>query len=481
MKIQLDDADFVGMNFDEIGRIIFWEGEVLRAIYPSEEHRVRELFESGLVDALTEARLIPLTEVVDYEVDGFSLVLRHEKIEPIVFPNQWSYSMLKDAGVCLLQVNQIAMRYGYQTIDGHGFNILFKLNQPVFVDLGSFIKVRSGFRGWNGYEEYRRFFYYPLRIISGGNNYIGRAILNQTVAKNWMPHHAYYIYQYKMLRILGPNAVRFWFDNFYRLRNISFFSDAEILARAPKRIGKWLVSLRNSKLLPFQRIDFSREISKLERMSLRKSGSVWSDYYVTGDVRKGELFISKRFERIVSVLKPHTIESALEFGGNQGLFAQALVQHTSINRVICTDYDEMAVDSMYNALKNTDNPIMPVLLDFTLLSTTSYGMPHFERFRSDLVIALALTHHLILSQRVPLERIFSVFNQYSNRFVLMEFMPLGLYSARSKYPTPPVPDWYTFDWFKATFEKFFTLLHVEELEENRILFFGEKKETPELD
>jgi hypothetical protein len=475
MKIQLDDADFVGLNFDEIGRIIFWNGEVLRAIYPQEEPRVRELFSCGLINALIEARLIPHTEVTDYRVEGFSLVLRHEKIEPIIFPNQWSYSMFKDAAVCLLKVNQIAMQFGYQTIDGHGFNILFRRNQPIFVDLGSFIKVRPGFKGWNGYEEYRRFFYYPLRIFSGGNNYIARSILNQTVAKNWMPHRAYYIYQYKLLRILGPNVLRFVFENFYRFRNISFFSDEEILTRAPKRIGKWLVWLRNRRLLPFQRVSFERQIRVLERMSLRKLRSVWSDYYVTGDVRKGELFISKRFERIVSVLKPHAIESALEFGGNKGLFAQALLRNTSINQVICTDYDEMAVDNMYNNLKTTDDPIMPVLLDFTLLSTSNFGMPHFERFRSDLVVALALTHHLILSQRVSLERIFNVFTKYSNRYVLIEFMPLGLYSARSKYPAPPVPDWYTFEWFKTTFEDFFTLLHVEELEENRILFFGEKK------
>ena len=210
-------------------------------------------------------------------------------------------------------------------------------------------------------------------------------------------------------------------------------------------------------------------------MNLKKYKTTWSDYYVTGDVRKGKVFISKRFERIIEILKPHSINSALEFGGNKGLFAKALMENTEISRIICTDYDEMAVDNMFNNFRTTDLNIMPVLLDFTMLSTSSYGLPHYERFRSDLVIGLALTHHLILAQRVSLERILEIFDKYSNRYVLLEFMPLGLYSAKSKYPPPPVPDWYTFDWFKETFERSFNLLHVEHLEENRILFFGEKK------
>jgi hypothetical protein len=53
--------------------------------------------------------------------------------------------------------------------------------------------------------------------------------------------------------------------------------------------------------------------------------------------------------------------------------------------------------------------------------------------------------------------------------VLIEFMPLGLFDGTS---TPPIPSWYSVDWFRSNFAKQFELLQEETLEENRILFVG---------
>ena len=49
-------------------------------------------------------------------------------------------------------------------------------------------------------------------------------------------------------------------------------------------------------------------------------------------------------------------------------------------------------------------------------------------------------------------------------------MPKGLLSL---YGVPPLPPWYTREWFKKSFEKYFRLLHNETLEINRELFIGE--------
>jgi hypothetical protein len=51
-------------------------------------------------------------------------------------------------------------------------------------------------------------------------------------------------------------------------------------------------------------------------------------------------------------------------------------------------------------------------------------------------------------------------------------MPLGLWNGTA---APPLPAWYTKEWFKACLETRFKVLLEEQIEENRILFFCEKR------
>jgi hypothetical protein len=62
---------------------------------------------------------------------------------------------------------------------------------------------------------------------------------------------------------------------------------------------------------------------------------------------------------------------------------------------------------------------------------------------SDVVFALALTHHLILSQNYDIHAIFSTISMYSRKYVYIEFCPLGLWSNGK---APPFPDWYNEAW-----------------------------------
>jgi hypothetical protein len=108
-----------------------------------------------------------------------------------------------------------------------------------------------------------------------------------------------------------------------------------------------------------------------------------------------------------------------------------------------------------------------------MLPEMAFGeSPPPERLRSDLVIALAVTHHLVLSQNFPLREVLRTMAGYTRRFAMVEFMPMGLWNGHT---APPVPGWYTQDWFHRIFAEFFDSITVEKLEENRILFVGHLK------
>ena len=158
------------ISVDRNGFVFFWNKKVLRAIYPAREQYVQELFDCGLIDDLVRHRLFPTTTRTEYTIEQSSMVLEHERISPVLAPENWSFEMLKDACLCLLKVNEIASKYGYSTIDAHGYNILFHHNEPMFVDLGSFIKsetVKPGkLKGWRALREFVDMMYVPLKLKS---------------------------------------------------------------------------------------------------------------------------------------------------------------------------------------------------------------------------------------------------------------------------------------------------------------------------
>src|SRR5690606_13634482 len=157
-------------------------------------------------------------------------------------PASWSFDMLKDAALCMLKVNKIARKYGYQTIDSHGFNVLFKADKPYFIDLGSFIKNTENPKGWLAYEEFIRYYYYPLRVFKSGNIYLGRAIMSQ--GKKFMTHSSYYQFRFPLLRIIRSHWIDKAFELFHKYKVFSHYSLEEINKRAPKKLSGFLMCLK---------------------------------------------------------------------------------------------------------------------------------------------------------------------------------------------------------------------------------------------
>ena len=144
-----------------------------------------------------------------------------------------------------------------------------------------------------------------------------------------------------------------------------------------------------------------------------------------------------------------------------------------MKNIIATDYDEEAVDTMY--LNNRNSTILvPLIYDFIRPNGRIFDKPIQDRIKSDIVMALALTHHLILSQNIDIDYIFKSMRALTYKYIIIEFMPLGLYDGKL-YITPKVPPYYTTQWFRDNFEKYFFLITDEQLEVNRHLFVGKTK------
>ena len=444
---------------DNTGRVFTWNGRIFRGIFPESESHVRSLFSTGFLDELISHNFSPRTWITDYKLEGFSLILEHEEIWPVVYPQEWTFSMLKDAALLVCKIGLIAKDYGLNMRDCHGLNVLFDGVSPKFTDLGSFLPDTC--LGWRPYEEFLRFYYYPLSIWRH-NAFVGKLSI---FSGNLTFHENYWQYQYPFLRWMNPDLLG-------RLAKLHL--KPEILASKPLSDfqqrswsrSKLLHELVKRRIIPAKSTDLRKVMRKIEGIRKYVTKSTWGSYHA----EIGEK--AKRFDRIVEFIKGlgDDVRTAVDLGGNQGKFSRLLIQHTELEKVVCIDNDENAIDNGYNQERAADSgKITFAHFDFMGCIAKLRFMLPTERFKSDIVIALALTHHLILSQGYDLDEILRSISGYAKKYVFIEFMPLGLWIAGQK---PNVPAWYTSDWFRRSFANFFDLVLEEKLRENNILFVG---------
>jgi hypothetical protein len=112
-------------------------------------------------------------------------------------------------------------------------------------------------------------------------------------------------------------------------------------------------------------------------------------------------------------------------GANDGYFSQLLAERSDAD-VIAIDADAACINNLYN--KHISN-ILPLCVDI-LHPSPALGFRNKERssfndrFRAELVVALALVHHLVLSGNVPVRDVAGHLAELSIHLLIIEFVPL---------------------------------------------------------
>lgn len=455
LEIPLQEVEFSKFSLsDTFGKVFMWNGKLYRGIFKESRVLALELFSSGLIGKLQQEKLVPKTKITDFVLNGFDLVIEHELLQPISYPHEWSFSMLKDAALCVLKVNKIALEYGFETKDCHAYNIIFHNNSPVFVDIGSFVLCPGGNVNLLCYEEFLMDYYHPLKIWKSGDYYTAKRIIADESAL--LPHKSYYNIQYGFpIKELGYYALK--------ARKLKFKLLNKLFQE--KKLNINYLKKKNNQIKHLIRIT--------QKLSPPSQKSEWHNYHNKYfDISGNIINTTKRFERIVELINEYKINTITELAGNQGVVSKLILQKSPfVKKIICTDYDENAIDLLYTSIKHNSifyNSIVPAVVNFITPLSNYFGVKPEKRFVSECVLALAVTHHLILTQRFNIDIIFSIIKLYTTQYAIIEFMPLGLWNGKI---APPLPEWYNKDWFVQHLEKYFSIISEEKTEENRITFF----------
>jgi ribosomal protein L11 methylase PrmA len=173
-----------------------------------------------------------------------------------------------------------------------------------------------------------------------------------------------------------------------------------------------------------------------------------------------------------------------DLGANQGLFSR-IASDKGI-RTISFDVDPACVEINYlEARKKGETNILPLLLDTTNPSpdlgwNNQERMSLVSRGPCDALMALALVHHLAISNNVPLPKIASHFEKICKSLII-EWVPKEDSQVQRLLATrEDIFDSYTVEKFEAAFGRFFEVLESQKIKEScRILYLMRKKSHSE--
>ena len=452
---------------DDIGTVYVGKEYIYRVINSDYVEDVKKILESGLIQELVSKNIFPKTEISEQKIKGNNLVLRHEKISRVIYPFEWSPEMLRKAALCVLQVNECANKYGYELKDAHPYNVLFKFNQPVFVDFGSIVKCKVQGH-WIAKKEFLDCYFNNLKLVQNGFLSLYKTAFHRKGTG------------YTDIEILRINNKFYSFLGGRISKKINillhyyqygvFVSNASIEKKFKNAFFRNLIKfLFKSRFLPFRNASIESLRLKINKINISHSSS-WKEYHKINNylTEEGKILLPSRMEWIVDKIRALPIKTVTELAGNEGVLSRYISTLPNIKEVICTDYDENAIDSLL--LNSDDEKIYMGCFDFVDEIHEQISPDRSNRLKSDLVIALAVTHHLVLTQKITMDYIFTTVSSFTKKYIIIEFMPLGLWDGKF---SPELPSWYTEEWFVEHMEKFYRIMHREQLEENRIVFIGE--------
>lgn len=447
---------------DPNGYLFVRSGVLYRQINQSYKEDYQLLHESGLYETLVKKRwMVSYTEVA-VESDNSQLAYKVVQPEPLAFisyPYEWSFSQLKDAARLTLKIQKTALKYGMSLKDSSAYNIQFDVatGRPVLIDTMSFEVYKEG-QPWVAYRQFCQHFLGPLALMAHTDvhlNQLARVYIDGPPLS--------------LVSTLLPVKTRF---NFGLLSHIHLHSKAQ--ARyADKNQQHSRQSMSKTNLLAL--------IDNLERTTRRliwtPEGTEWGDYYQdTNYSDKAHLHKHALVKEHLTKISPSMV---WDLGANTGLFSRVAVEAGA--PTIAFDIDPGAVELNYLQLKRAkESNLLPLVLDLTNPSP-ALGWENQERDsisqrkKPDVVMALALVHHLAISNNVPLDMIASMFSNLAP-WLIIEFVPKEDSQVQKLLATrEDIFGNYHQEGFELAFQKFYTLVSVEEIKtSSRKLYLFER-------
>ena len=440
---------------DPSGYVFRQDGTIYRRVTALGMPDYRLLMDSGLYSDLSSVGLLIPHEEVD-SVDNLAragsdssdappLTLRPQQLEFVSYPYEWCFSQLKDAALTTLAIQKAAIAKDMWLKDASAYNIQFHQGQPVFIDTLSLEAFRDG-SPWPAYKQFCQHFLAPLALMALVDIDLSQLLrvhldgVPLPLASKLLPASSK----------LKPGLLVHIHLHAAAQRRFSEGQTAEAKAAQPRMTKHGLLGI----------IDGLE--GAIHGLNYQPKGTVWGDYYANTNYTSAAMqqklqLVGELFHSITP-----TPVSVWDLGANNGEFSR-IASRDGIPTV-AWDIDPAAVEQNYRMARDAkETSMLPLVQDLT---NPSPGLGWAgqeresvaERGPVDAIFALALIHHLAITNNVPLPEIARYFATLCAGHLLIEWVPDTDSQVQRLLNQHDGPVYgYTQEGFESAFTEFFEI------------------------
>lgn len=426
---------------DPAGHVVIHEQQIHRVVMPAGRESYEQLMASGLYERLTARGLLVPHEDIGHPPwlePGAWRALKPARVPLITYPYEWSFSALKDAARLTLTLQHEALRHGMSLKDASAFNVQFEGCRPVFIDTLSFEPVRPG--PWRAYRQFCQHFLVPLALMSYRDVRLGQLF---SLYPDGVP--------LDLASRLLP--ARTW-GRLGLLMHLHLHAWAETHVSRPRSASNGTRASSGSLTALVESLDRA-----VESLSWNPGGG-WTKYEQEPPSYSEQALQDKTatVDAWLGRLSPAVV---WDLGANTGRFSRLAAGHGAF--VAALEQDAGCVEALYRrGRKEGSSRVLPLVVDLAAPSP-ALGWAHEERSAlaergpADVLLALAVLHHLAIGRGLPFDELARYFARLG-RALIIEFAPssdplvepllIGMEERAEEY-TP--------EQFEAGFGKFFRI------------------------
>jgi hypothetical protein len=402
---------------DPDSTIFYADGEVYRALTRKGHEEWLRLSRTKLFARLLEESKVVQTEEVDraqappaLRAAAYDVVLRHELIPFVSYPYEWTPGMLRDAALLTLDINMASLDEDLVLKDATPYNVQFKGSRPVFLDIGSWEHLEPG-EPWVAYRQFCMQFLYPLMLQ----------------AYKGVPFQPWLRGAIDGITPSQMRALMSFRDRFRKGALTHVFLHARLeqrYAQSGRTGGDVKKELKSA--------GFGKDLLRTNMRKMRKAveaaapnvpASVWTAYRHENTYEDADNQAKAEFIQSVASLRDWKL--AWDLGANDGRYSRIIAERARY--VLALDQDPSTVELLYRDLKAEGNEqILPVVMNLT---DPSPGLgwrgverrAWTERGTPELILALALLHHVSITGNVPVRQFVDWLASFDSH-VVIEFM-----------------------------------------------------------
>lgn len=366
---------------------------------------------SAMIDKSIRVEYLAKAGLEEHE-PHFEDFIEHKRIDFPSFPYEWSAEMLYSAGELTLDLAEHISAEGFGLKDATPENILFEGPKPIFVDVLSFEMRDPEDPTWLPYAQFLRTFLLPLLANKYFNMPLSQVFLTN---RDGLEPDRLFSMCSQLQRIRQPFltllSIPTWLNRgasnsaIYRSRRSTSPEQARfILANLFKRLRRQMSGLKPKV----------------------KKSSPWTDY-ARENHESSRDYVENKAAFVAEFMNRYQPKKVLDIGCNTGEFSK--IAALAGAEVVAVDSDAEVINSIWLEAGKESLNILPLVVNFAHPSpATGWRNNEHASFLNraggyfDAVFMLAVVHHLLVTERIPLREIFDLAAELTTDHLIIEFI-----------------------------------------------------------